>query len=244
MAVAPDATPAISPSVARRHPGWFAQTLSIVRKDLAIELRSGEVITTSGFFAVLIVVMASMAFWGGPVTGRRVAAGALWLSVAFAAVLAISRTWSRERDENVLVGLLVSPLKRSALFAGKALGVTVFLGIIEVIVMPLATLFFGIDLADTWLGLLVIGLLATPGIAAAGTLFGAMTVRTRARDLVLAVVLFPLLSPTLLSAVVATRELFNGAALDELTDFLQLMAVFDAVFVAGGVGLFGTLIQD
>jgi heme exporter protein B len=86
-------------------------------------------------------------------------------------------------------------------------------------------------------------LVATPGVAATGTLFGSMTVRTQARDLLLAVVLFPLLAPTLLTAVVATRELFGGVALSELGDYFLLMGVFDLVFIAGGVALFGTLIE-
>ena len=86
-------------------------------------------------------------------------------------------------------------------------------------------------------------LLATPGIAAAGTLFGAMTARTGARDLVLASVLFPLLAPTLLAAVAGTRELLGGAPIEQLVDYLKLMGVFAVVFTAGGLGMFGALIE-
>jgi heme exporter protein B len=89
----------------------------------------------------------------------------------------------------------------------------------------------------------LIALVATPGIAASGTLFGAMTVRTRARDLLLAIVLFPLLSPVLLTAVASTRQLLEGAAISELTDYLLLMLIFDVTFIAGGLGLFGTLTE-
>ena len=87
-------------------------------------------------------------------------------------------------------------------------------------------------------------LIATVGIAAMGTLFGAMTVRTRARDLVLASVLFPLLAPTMVSGVAATREIFGGAHFDELADYFLLLGVFDAVAVLGGIGLFGMLLDD
>jgi heme exporter protein B len=107
----------------------------------------------------------------------------------------------------------------------------------------LRALLFALDLAVVGPGLLCIALFATPGIAASGTLFGSMTVRTHARDLLLAVVLFPLLSPTLLSAVAATRELFNGAPVAELADYFKLMGVFDLVFVSGGLMLFGTLVE-
>ena len=227
----------------RRRLSWAAQCRAVLSKDLAIELSTGEVVITSGFFALLVVIMASLAFFGGPATGRVVAAGVIWLSLAFSAVLALGKTWQRERDESALDGLLVAPLSRSAIFAGKALGVLAFLVIVECVVMPVAALLFSLDLIAVGPGLLCIALFATPGIAASGTLFGSMTVRTHARDLLLAVVLFPLLSPTLLSAVAATRELLNGAPVAELADYFKLMGVFDLVFVSGGLMLFGTLVE-
>ena len=227
----------------RRQLSWLSQARAILQKDLAIELSTGEVVISSGFFALLVVIMASLAFFGGPASGRIVASGVIWLSLAFSAVLALGKTWQRERDESALDGLLVAPLSRSAIFAGKALGVLAFLVVVECVVMPVAALLFALDLSVVGPGLLCIALFATPGIAASGTLFGAMTVRTQARDLLLAVVLFPLLSPTLLSAVAATRELLNGAPVAELSDYFKLMGVFDLVFISGGLMLFGTLVE-
>jgi heme exporter protein B len=110
-------------------------------------------------------------------------------------------------------------------------------------VIPITALLFALDLLVVGPGILCIALCAVPGLAASGTLFGAMTVRTQARDLLLAVVLFPLLTPTLLCAVAATRELLGGASLAELGDYFELMGVFDLVFVAGGLSLFGSLIE-
>jgi len=220
------------------------QVSTIASKDLRIEVRSGEVVVTSSFFALLVVVVASLSFHGGPVTRSSVAAGTLWLSVAFATVLALSRSWQREREESAYVGLLAAPLARSALFVGKLLSLLLFLGIVECAVVPLVAILFAIDLTTSGLGLLAIILCATPGIGAVGTLFGAMTVRTRARDLILAIVLFPLLAPTLLAAVVASRELFGGAPLAELGDYLSLMALFDVVFLTGGISMFGLLIDE
>ncbi len=216
----------------------------VVQKDVRIELRTGEVVTTSGFFAVLLVVMASFSLYGGPMSQRLVVAAVVWLSVAFAAVLALGRAWQREREESALVGLVVSPLSPSALFCGKALALFCFLVVIELLVIPLASLLFAVDLLVMGPGFALIALAATPGVAATGTLFGAMTVRTRARDLMLAVVLFPLLSPTLLSAVAATRELLGGASVAELGDYFRLMGVFDLVFITGGLALFGMLLED
>lgn len=228
----------------RRPPSWLGTVALVVKKDLTIELRSGEVLVTSGFFGVLVVILGSLAFYIGAETRSQVAAGVIWLAVAFAAVLALGRLWHRERDESALEGLLVAPVSRSALFAGKALGLLAFLTIIEAVVVPLSALFFSLDLLQSGLGLVAIAALATPGIAAVGTLFGAMTTRTSARDLVLAIVIFPLLSPTVLTAVVATRELLGGATVGELGDYFRILGVFDVTFTAAGLALFGTLLED
>jgi len=222
---------------------FFQQAAIIAGKDLAIELSTGEIVTTSGFFAVLVAVIASLAFYSGQDASEGVAPGVIWVAVAFASVLAVGRTWQREREENALSGLLVLPVSRGAIFAGKAVSVGIFVALVELIVVPVSALLFSVDLVRTGPGLALIGLFATPGIAAVGTLFGAMTVRTRARDLVLASVFFPLLAPTLLAAVAGTRELIGGAPTSELTDYLALMGVFGVVFGAGGIGLFDTLID-
>lgn len=223
-------------------PSWPRQVLVVYRKDLAIERATGEVTVTSGFFALLVVVLSSLSFFGGPVSARNVASGTVWLSLSFAAVLSLGKSWQRERDEAALDGLLVSPLSRSAIFAGKALSVWTFLLAVLMVVLPLSLLLSSIDARLIW-PLLLVAAVATPGVAASGTLFGAMTVRTGARDLLLAVVLFPLLAPTLLAAVAVTRELFNGVPLAELGDYLKLMAVFDLLFIAGGLSMFGTLVE-
>src|SRR6185437_9794268 len=134
--------------VPRRKPTWIVQALLIARKDLAIELATGEIVTTSGFFAVLVAVIASLAFYAGPDTTVRVAPGVIWVAVAFASVLALGRTWQREREDGALSGLLASPVARSAVFAGKAIGVSVFIGIVELIVVPVTALLFAVDLVE------------------------------------------------------------------------------------------------
>jgi heme exporter protein B len=223
---------------------WLSHVWLVFQKDLRIELRTGEIVITGSFFAILVTVIASLSFYTGPTTRNQVAAGVIWLATCFASVLALSRTWQREREEGMLDALLVSPLPPSALYLGKALGVVAFLAVVEAIVIPTCGLFFALDLGEVLGGLTLICLAATPGVAAAGTLFGVMTVRTKARDLVLSVVLFPLLSPTLLGAAVATRELLGGTPLPELADYIRIMLLFDFVFVVGGLGLFGSLAEQ
>jgi heme exporter protein B len=225
-------------------------TFAVLLKDFAIELATREIVTTAGFFAAIVAIMASVAFTNGPETTTRVAPGALWLAIAFAAVLALGRSWQREREESALVGLLVSPVPRAAIWCGKTAGVLAFVMAVEVVVVPLVALLFHVDLPQVIGPLAVVMLLGTLGVAATGTLFGAMTVRTRARELLLASVLFPLLSPALVSSVGATREIFyaaaggQGVAFADLRDWLVLLGVFDLIAVVGGIAMFGALIED
>jgi heme exporter protein B len=234
------------PAQKKMHP--VAQLLSgagvIAAKDLRIELRTREIVTTAGFFAALVAILASVAFYSGATTTLYVAPGAIWLAVAFASVLALGRTWQREREESALLGLLVSPVLRASIFLGKALGVLAFVSVVELIVVPVVALLFHVELPEVAAPLACVLLLGTIGVAATGTLFGVMTVRTRARDLILATVLFPLLSPTLVSGVAATREIFAGAPFEDIQDYLLLLGTFDLISVLGGLALFGALVDE
>lgn len=218
--------------------------LIVAGKDLRIELRTREVTTTTGYFAVLVAILASLSYTAGPKTTERVAPGTIWLSLAFTAVLAIGRFWQREREDGAFLSLRTAPIARSAIFAGKTLTLLLFLFIVEIVVVPVVALVFHVELLDVIGPLALVLFAGTLGVAATGSLFGAMTVRTRARDLMLAVVLFPLLAPALLAGVSATREILVGAPLSELTDYFWLFGVFDFVALAGGLGLFGALIED
>lgn len=240
----PSAPSRRAPARDRRRASLVAQAWLVFQKDLTIELRTREIVTTTGFFAALVTIITSVAFSTGPETARRVAPGALWVSVAFASILALGRTWGRERDDGALLGLLVSPISRGALFLGKAAGVFAFVTVVELVVVPLVALFFHWDLLEIVPRLAPVLALGTLGVAANGTLFGAMTVRTRARDLLLATVLFPLLTPALLSGVAATRELVVGASFAELGDYMMLLFAFDAVGLVLGMLMFGMLIDD
>src|SRR5205085_8375883 len=129
-------------------PGVVAQALLVARKDLAIERRTGEIVVTGGFFGALLAVLASVAFYAGPAGSHMLAPGAIWLATAFAAVLALGRTWQREREEGALEALLAGPVSRAAIFFGKAIGVAVFLVVIEAIVVPIVALMLHLDLLE------------------------------------------------------------------------------------------------
>jgi heme exporter protein B len=144
----------------------------------------------------------------------------------------------------VMTALLLSPVPRAAIYLGKAAAVLVFLCVVEVLLLPLVAVLFHVDLLPVLGRVVGLLLLGTVGFVAAGTLFSAMSVRTRARDLAIAVTLFPLITPALLTGVVATREALAGAPLEATLDWMRILLAFDVLFVAAGVGLFETLMAE
>jgi heme exporter protein B len=245
----------------RRRLGVLAAAWEICRKDVRIELRTREVLATAGVFAIVIGVLASMTYFVHPKYNRATAAGTIWIAIFFASVLSFSRIWQRERDESALTGLLVSPIARASIFLGKALATFATILVIAIPLVALCMFLFAIDFtppddamrdpraiqdpanvhALAFGALLVLG---TSALALLGTLFGAMTVRTRARDLVLAIVLFPLLAPVLVCGVAGTRNAFETQPFDDYSGFLGLMALFVFVGLTIGVALFGVLVDD
>lgn len=222
---------------------WRAVVI-LAAKDLRIELRTKEIVATTALFAVLVVVMASLAFYLDPVIAPRLAPGVLWISVAFAGVLAMARAWGREREMEVMTALLLSPAPRAAIYLAKAVAVMVFLGLVEILLLPLVGVLFHVELLPVLGRVVALLLLGTVGFVAAGTLFAAMSVRTRARDLAISVTLFPLITPALLTAVVATREALDGAPLESTLGWMRILLAFDVLFVAAGMALFETLMAE
>jgi heme exporter protein B len=215
----------------------------IAWKDLRIEARTGEVVIVTGLFAFLVTILASISFYIDPNNARLVAPGVLWIAVAFAGVLAMGRSWARERDHDVMRGLLLSPMPRAAIYLGKAAGTLLFLCIVEIILVPLVGVLFQLDLLPVLPEIALLLFLGTLGFIAAGTLFAAMGVRTTARDIALSVILFPLVAPALLAGVVATRELLVGTAADTW-GWVRVLAAFDVIFLAAGIVLFEPLSSD
>lgn len=226
-------------------PGPIAAAWEICKKDARIERRTGEIVATAGVFAVLVGFLASMAFRiQDDKTNASTAAGTIWITLFFASVLSFGRVWQRERDESALTGLLVAPVPRASIFLGKAAATYAMILLVAAPLVLLTTFLFHVDLFRQIGPVLAFMLGGILGVSLLGTLFGAMTVRTRARDLVLAIVLFPLLSPVLVSGVVGTRKVFEGLAPEEWTGFLGLVGVFDVVALAAGIGLFGALVDE
>jgi heme exporter protein CcmB len=204
----------------------------VTRKDLLIETRTREIFFTTVFFALACVLVFAFGFVrdGRPV--QDAAAGILWIAIAFSGTLALGRAFERERQGETLRALLISPIDRPALYVGKLLGILALLAAVETLVVPLVALMFQARLFDH--ALLMIGLLAagTLGFAAVGTLFAAMLVRARSRDVMLPVLLYPITVPVIIAGVRGTAALLQPEADEPMARaWLAMLVFFDVVFV-------------
>jgi heme exporter protein B len=213
-------------------------------KELRIELRTGEIVVSTALFATLVAVLTSLAFYLDQRTARMVAPGVLWIAITFGGVLAMGRAWSRELDHDVFRALLLSPVPRAAIYLSKVLASVAFLSVVELILVLEVAVLFNLDLLQSVLPLCALVLLGTVGFAATGNLLAALTVRSRARDMLLAVTLLPVVAPALLSGVVGTRELLAGSPLSEVYAWMQILGAFDLAFLAAGLVLFDLLVVE
>jgi heme exporter protein CcmB len=211
---------------------FFRVAALVVRKDLTVEVRSFEVLSTTLFFAVTVVLIFAFGLVKEGVPADDVAAAILWIALAFSGTLALGRTFERERQADTLRALLLAPADRPAIYAGKLAGILLLLALVEAVLVPLVGLLFQAPIFDDPLRL--IGLLAagTIGFAAVGTLFAAMLVRARSRDVLLPVLLYPMTVPVMIAGVRGTAALFQPVPDPGLAQFwLGLLVFFDVVFV-------------
>ena len=217
---------------ARRPPGFLQTVWFITRKDLLIELRSREIVYTTLFFALACVLVFAFGFVreGRPLDDA--AAGILWIAVAFSGTLALGRAFERERQSETLRALMIAPVDRPALYVGKLVGILLLLGVVEAVIVPLIALMFQASLFAypfTMAALLIAG---TLGFASVGTLFAAMLVRARSRDVLLPVLLYPITIPVIIAGVRGTAALLQtDADLAMARAWLSLLVFFDVVFI-------------
>ncbi|MCU0664301.1 MAG: heme exporter protein CcmB [Myxococcota bacterium] len=218
-----------------------ATTLS---KELKVEWRSKEIVLSSALFALLVVLLCAFTLDLPTLAGRPVSAGVLWLAVALSGMLALSRTYEREKGFDAFRALLMTPAPKSGVYLGKTLAVCLYLLTVELVLCLVLELFFHEPVLRALPRLLPVLVLGTVGYAAVGTLFSAMQLRTTLKDLLLGVILYPLASPVLISAAKASQIIIDGGSLVDAADPLKLLIVADVLFVVAGLWLFGPLLEE
>ena len=237
----------MSAPVARRIEARPAETQApqvlwaTLAKDLRLEWRSKDAINSMIFFALLVVVVFSFSFDPIAEESRQIAGGLIWVAFLFAAVVALNQTWARELRNQVLDAYRVSTAPANDLFLAKVMGNFLFVSVLELVMTPVFVVFYNLKVLGAWYLLPVIGVLGTWALVVNGTFFAAISLRTRSREVMLPLILFPISIPALMGMVEATKIILTGESSAKF--WIVLLAVYDLVFTIVCLALFETVLN-
>jgi heme exporter protein B len=218
-----------------------AITAATLQKDLRLEWRSKDAVNSMLFFSLLVVVIFSFSFNPTAEESRQIAGGLIWVAFLFAAVVALNQTWARELRNQVLDAYRVSPAPAVALFLAKVIGNFVFVSVLEALMTPLFIVFYSLRALGPGWQLIPVAALGTWALVVNGTFFAAMSIRTRSREIMLPLLLFPISIPALLAMVEATSSILTGE--NSAKFWIVLLAVYDVVFTTVCLLLFETVLN-
>ena len=221
---------------------YLRKVWAIVHKDLVTELRSREMLSSMGAFSVLVILLFAFAFDLRVAKVGTVAPGALWSVIAFAGMLGLGRSISAEIDRGSFDALLLAPVDRSAIFFGKAIGIIIFMLIVEAVILPLFVIFFNLPFLQPMIVLIV--LLGTIGYGGVGTLLSTMSSNTRLREVLLPVLLLPIAIPALLAAVKCTAGVLDGRAFEDWSSWFGLLIAFDLTMLGASFLVYDFVVED
>jgi heme exporter protein B len=221
---------------------FWRKVIAITWKDALAEMRTKEIISAVLVFTLLVIVIFSFAFGTSPDVVKQVASGMLWVTFAFAGVLSLNRAFIMEKEEGCLEGLMVSPVSREVIYVGKMLGSLLFMLVIEAVALPMFAFLFNLDVISP--KQVVIIFLTTVGFVAVGTLFSALAVNTKAREMVLPILFFPIVAPIIICAVKASELALYGEPWSGLYSWLQVITAFDAIFLVVSFLVFAFVIEE
>jgi heme exporter protein B len=215
---------------------------AIVWKDLSSEWRSRELFTAMLVFSLLVILIFNFALELDIRARTAVTSGVLWVTFAFAGTLGLNRSMATEKDRGCLDGLLLAPVDRSAIYFGKAIANLVFMFVVEAVVLPVYSVLYNTNLFNP--GLILVIFLGSVGYVAVGTLLSTMAVQSRTRDILLPILLFPLAIPVLIAAVKASSGFLHGLEIAEIMTWLNLLIVYDLIFVALAFMFFDFIVEE
>ncbi|MCZ6800706.1 MAG: heme exporter protein CcmB [Nitrospirae bacterium] len=215
----------------------------MVWKDLIIEIRSRETISSMFFFALIVILVFSFSFSMDQQAARELIAGIMWVAFAFTGIIGLGKSFSAELQNDSLEYLQISPVPKGAIYLGKVLANLAFIFTVEVILFPMFIILFNLDIIEEIPILLLIFFLATLGLAAVGTLFSALTVQIRAREVMLPILLLPLVVPVMIAAVEASKGALGGDPLSLYRQWLELLVIFDLIFTVVSFWMFEFIME-
>jgi heme exporter protein B len=221
---------------------YLKAMFAIAWKDLAAELRSRELLSAMLVFALLVILIFNFSLKLDTKTRTAATSGILWVTFTFAGTLGLNRSMAVEKDRGCLDGLLLAPVDRSSIYFGKVLSNLVFMFIVEAIVLPVYSILYNVNLFNPWLLLVIF--LGSVGYIAIGTLLAAMAVQTRTRDVMLPILLFPVVIPVVIAAVEASSGFLQGLALSEVSYWINILFVYDLIFIAIAFMVFDYVVEE
>src|ERR1700757_1032011 len=216
-------------------------TLATLVKDIRLECRSKDALNSMLFFSLLVVVIFVFSFDPLAEESRHIVGGLVWIAFLFATIMALNQTWARELRNQVLDAYRVSPASPNALFLAKALGNFIFVCVLEALMTPLFVIFYNLHVLGPAWQLIPIAILGTWALVVNGTFFAAMSLRTRNREIMLPLLLFPVSVPAVIAMVAGTTAILTGD--DSAHFYIVLLLTYDVVFTTACLGLFGTILQ-
>lgn len=220
--------------------GW--PPLAVVWKDVVLETRTKDTVVSVLVFALLVIVVFNFALNPTPQSVGLVAPGILWVAFTFGGVLGLTRTFAVEKERGGMQGMLLTPVGRDEIYLGKVLSIFVLMIAVEVVTFPIFAVIYDLPLLAP--GFIPVAVLATVGIAAVGTLFSAMAVNTRAREVMLPLLFLPIAVPVVVAAVEASGPALAADPWGGALPWLPILAVYDAVFLVVCSIAFGYVVQD
>ncbi|MEA4909544.1 MAG: heme exporter protein CcmB [Anaerolineaceae bacterium] len=221
----------------------FLQALwAVTRKDLTAEWRSREMLSAMLVFALLVIFIFNFALELDAAARASVTAGVLWVTFSFAGSLGLNRSMAAEKDRGCLDGLLLAPVDRTAIYFGKLLANLVFMLVMALIVLPAYSILYNTNLFLP--GLLLVIFLGSLGYTGMGTLLATMAVQARTRDILLPILLFPVSIPLLVAAVKASSGFLDALPLADILPWLNLLLVYDVIFIAVAFMVFDAVVEE
>src|ERR1700691_5203651 len=220
---------------------FWSITLVTLAKDIRLEWRSKDALNAMLFFSLLVVVIFVFSFDPLAEESRHIVRGLVWIAFVFASVVALNQTWARELRNQVLDGYRVSPAPGTALFVAKALGNFLLVSLLEALMAPLFVIFYNLRVLGPAWQLVPVALLGTWALVVNGTFFAAMSIRTRSREIMLPLLLFPISVPAVIAMVAGTTNILTGE--DPAHFYIVLLLTYDVVFTTACVALFDTVLQ-
>ena len=220
----------------------LARVIAIFWKDLLTELRTREIIVSVLVFSLLVLVIFSFAIGTGTGVTETVAPGILWVALTFGGIIGLNRIFAVEIDNSRLEGLMLCPVDRSVIYWGKLAGSFTFMLVVAIIVTPIFLALFNFPIFLPRLALIIV--LALTGFASVGTLFSALAVNTRARDIMLPVLFLPVVVPVIVSAVKATGPVLAGEPWADMLTWLQILIAFDVIYLVAATLVFEYVIEE